>query len=293
VHLDASAGDRDQRAWVQDFRAVVRDFAGLAMVQLRNQPGIGHQPRISGQDAGDVFPQHHPPGVQCPGKEGRGQIGAAPPHRRDAAIGGAADEAGDDDDGAGGELRAQQPAGAAGGFRLIGGRRSVVLVSGDHIECVDIQRPPAGTAEGRRENLRGHALAAGDQPIAGARRQIVEQAHGGAQIAILPGRRIDQGEQLAPDRPRRNQRAYHFAVSAQERRGGLAHVRAPPGQRLRGPLEQQVGNARQRGRDHDERPVMLGNQRRRLLDLLGGGQRGAPELPDFERDLAAGGAGGA
>ena len=51
VHLDARAGDRDERARVQHLRAVVRDLARLAMVQLRNQARVGHEPWVGGQDA--------------------------------------------------------------------------------------------------------------------------------------------------------------------------------------------------------------------------------------------------
>ena len=58
VQRDSRAGDRDQRARMEDLRAVVRDFGGLAMMQLRNQPRIGDDAWIGGQDAGHVLPQH-------------------------------------------------------------------------------------------------------------------------------------------------------------------------------------------------------------------------------------------
>ena len=182
-------------------------------------------------------------------------------------------------------------AGAAGGrggwFRRLG-RRSVVLVSGD--TRVRRHTTPAGRhGEGRSENLRGHALAAGDQPIAGARRQIVEQAHGGAQIAILPRRRIDHGEQLAPDRPRRDQRAYTSRCGAGTPRRSCSRPRAPAA--LARPPRAEVGNADSGKGPHSARDAWQSSPP--PSGSAGGGQRGAPELPDFERDLAAGGAGGA
>ena len=56
VQRDPRAGDRDQRARMQDLGAVVGDFGRFAMMQLRNQAGVGDEPRIGGQDAGHVLP---------------------------------------------------------------------------------------------------------------------------------------------------------------------------------------------------------------------------------------------
>ena len=58
---DGGAGDWDQRARMQHLGAVVRHLGGFAVVQLRNEAGVRDDPRVGGQNAGHVLPQHHRP----------------------------------------------------------------------------------------------------------------------------------------------------------------------------------------------------------------------------------------
>ena len=64
------------------------------MMQLRNHARIGHQPRIRGEDAGHVLPQHDMTRAKRSRQQGGGQVRAAAAERREAAVGRAADEAG-------------------------------------------------------------------------------------------------------------------------------------------------------------------------------------------------------
>ena len=58
-HRQLPPSDRDQRARVQHLRAVVGELGRLAQVQLRDDARVGDDPRIGGQQAGDVLPQRH------------------------------------------------------------------------------------------------------------------------------------------------------------------------------------------------------------------------------------------
>ena len=96
AHFDRNrrAGQRDQRARVQDFGAKVRHLGGFAPVQLGNDAGVRHHSGIRGEDAGHVFPQHHAAGPQAAADERCRQIRSAAAHGGHAAIGCRADETG-------------------------------------------------------------------------------------------------------------------------------------------------------------------------------------------------------
>ena len=64
------------------------------VMELRNQPCVGHQPRVRGEDAGHVLPQRHDFGAERAPHQRGGEVGAAAAERGHAAIGPAADEAG-------------------------------------------------------------------------------------------------------------------------------------------------------------------------------------------------------
>ena len=137
---DARAGDRDERARMQHLGAVVRDLRRFAMVQLRNQPRVRHEPRIRGQDAAHVLPQHDLARAQRPGQQRRRQIRSAAAERRRAAVRRLADEAGHDRRGAGGEQRAQRAPGAPAGLRQVGRGAAVLAVGRDDLAGVDVLR---------------------------------------------------------------------------------------------------------------------------------------------------------
>ena len=96
AHLDRDrrAGQRNQRAGMQDLGAKVRHLGGFAPVELGNHPRVRHHARIRGEDAGHVFPQHHAARPQAAADERCGQIRSAAAHGGHAAIGCRADETG-------------------------------------------------------------------------------------------------------------------------------------------------------------------------------------------------------
>jgi hypothetical protein len=98
---------------------------------------------------------------------------------------------------------------------------------------------------------------------------VIEQPDSGAEIAILAGGCVHHREELPANRARRHQRPYDLTVPPEEGRGCLAHVGPAPGQGMSRALEQEIGNPRERGRNHDQRTLMFRDQRRRLLDLVG------------------------
>ena len=55
----SSGRRRDQRARVQHLGAEVRQLRRLADVQLRDHPGVRHDPRVGGQQPRDVLPERH------------------------------------------------------------------------------------------------------------------------------------------------------------------------------------------------------------------------------------------
>ena len=78
---------------MQDLGAVVRDLGRLAVMELRDEPRVGDEARIGGQDARHVLPQHDALGAERAREQRRRQVGAAAAERRHAAVRGLADEA--------------------------------------------------------------------------------------------------------------------------------------------------------------------------------------------------------
>ena len=90
---------------MQHLGAVVRQLGGFAHVELRHHPGVGHDPRIGGQQPRHVLPQRDALGSQRPTQQGRGEIGATPSESGDLAARRRADESRDDGDDSLGEQR--------------------------------------------------------------------------------------------------------------------------------------------------------------------------------------------
>ena len=56
---------------MQHLRAVVRDLGRLAMMQMRDQACIRHEPWIGGQDAGHIFPENDAANTEAPSEQRR------------------------------------------------------------------------------------------------------------------------------------------------------------------------------------------------------------------------------
>ena len=256
VQRDARSGDRDERARVQYLRSVVRDFRRLAVMQLRDEPGVRHEPGIGGQDSGDILPQRHARRAERAGHERGCQIGSAAAERRDAAVGRMADEARYHGDGARIEQRldpSPRQARRSGNMRR---RAAVLSVGDDDFRGLDIRRSPPSPHERRRDNLRRHALTARHQEVAGARREVPEHADRNAQLAEFARGGIDRGQKTASRRPGGNQPSCDVPVAAEEGRSGSGGFGLSPGRGCVGSLEQQIRDASERGGDNDERPMM-------------------------------------
>ena len=223
VQHDPRAGDRDERARVQHLGAVVRDFRRLAMVQLRDEPRVGHQPRIGGQDAGHVLPQH-----DARARPARGASSVAvrsePPRPSVVTLPSGAWPM---KPGTTGVDAARRAAGAAARRA----RRPVSARSGAAPPCcpsvttivgrIDVRRPAPrrGTARRRESSRTCRSPRATSMSLArGARCPSTATAPHRSRYsrAAASMRR----EQRAPCRPGRQQLLRDVAMAAQERRGG-------------------------------------------------------------------------
>ena len=139
---DARAGNRDERARMQDLGAVVRDLCGLAMMELRDQPRVGDETRIRGQNAGHVFPEHHL--VAAPSARASSVAVRSDPPRPSVVTlpsGATADESGHDRRQASRQERPQRP--SCTPSRLRRGRRGAAMlaVRGDDIAGIHVTSP--------------------------------------------------------------------------------------------------------------------------------------------------------
>ena len=140
----------------------MRDFGGLLVVQLRDQPRVGHQPRVGGEDPGHVLPQRHDLGAQRAREQRGGEVGAAAAERGDAAVGGPADEARHDRHPAGGQVRPQHLASGQARRRAKLRTGAAVVAVGDHdLGRVDVDGPAAGAGDGGGQQRGRQAFARG------------------------------------------------------------------------------------------------------------------------------------
>ena len=120
--------------------------------------------------------------------------------------------------------------------------------------------------DGGGEERRGQLLAAADHRVARARLEVPQHADGAAQLVELGGRNdrfrpAARGGAGAPSPP-----ALPRSMAAPKRLGGLLRGLEPPRRRIRGGVEQQIGDAAERRRDDRERALVRGDARRRTLD---------------------------
>ena len=160
---------------MQHLGAVVRDLGRFAMVELRNQPRVGHEPRIGGEDAGHVLPEHDALGAERAREERRRQIRAAAAERRHAAVRRLADEAGHD-----GNRPCRERAAASGAGRdapwlgEVRRRAAVLPVGDDDLGRIDVGGRAAALGPAPPRGSRRHPLAARDEQVARARREVAE-----------------------------------------------------------------------------------------------------------------------
>ena len=217
MQRDSRAGYRDQCARMEDLRAVVRDFGGLAMMQLRNQPRVGDGPWIGGQDAGHVLPQHDPPGPERARQDRRGEIRSAATERGDAAVRRTPDETGDDHDRAG--LQQRRHHGARPHRRLIElRRRAAVLAVGLHdLGRVDARHAPLEAPDGGRQQPGRDTLTASHQRVLAAQSQMSDRIDRRTDVAIFTSGVIDRVRQLAMRLPAAEKVTRRLLMLARER----------------------------------------------------------------------------
>jgi hypothetical protein len=111
---------RNQRPRVEHLGAVVGQLGRLAGVELRDDPRVGHHPRIGGEQTRHVLPERDPLRAEGAAEQRGGEVGAPPAQRRELAFGRRADEAGHHRDDAPLEQRQQGALDAPVGARVVG-----------------------------------------------------------------------------------------------------------------------------------------------------------------------------
>ena len=287
MHHDLRARQGDERARVQDLRAVVRRFGRLSMMELGNQPGVGHHLGIGGQDAGHVLPQHDARGAEGAGDQCRRQVRSSSSERRHARVGCLADEPWHDGHDAVRDERAQDALREAGRLVHQRARAAVLPVGANELPGIDVRRA-ATTGEHGGENGRRRPFATRDEQVARVGRQPAERRRRAAELEELARGGVDQPERFLTDGAGRQQLVRDLPVTPREGVCGRVGGVVAPRRGVRRAFQQQVGDAGQRRGHHDERAGMRGDQCRRVVDRFGIGQRGAAELPHFERRLTGG-----
>ena len=163
-----------------------------------------------------------------------------------------------------------------------------MTIGDDNVSRVDIGGSPARPAERRGDNLRRHPLAARDEQIARARREVAEHADGDAQFPVLARGFVNRCQQPASCGSGWDEPARDVAVPAEERGRGTSSLGRASRRGRRGAFEQKVGDAAERGGDDHERTFVPADQLDRPLDCGDVGERRPAKLPDFERALLCG-----
>ena len=173
---------------MQHLRAIVRELRRLARVQLRDHARVRHEPRIAREQPRHILPQRHRARVERTREQRRREIGAAAAERRHGAVGGHAEEAGDDRDLAAREQRTNHGARRAIGSREIRRRAAERIVGVDDARRIDVAPLHPLGAQRRGDERRAQPLAARDDDVRGARRELahrVEAAH--ERVELLEG----------------------------------------------------------------------------------------------------------
>jgi hypothetical protein len=283
VKPDPAAGERNQGARVQNFRAVVRDLGGFAMMEMGNEPGIGHQARVCRQDAGNVFPQRDAARAERPRQKRCGQVRSTAPEGRRASIRCATDEARDDRHAAVREDRTKDPSHAAVCLRQVRRGAAMMAIGADDRQRIDEAGANAGASQSGRKNGCRDPLAARGEHVGGARCEVTQHRHGCAQLVVLTGRCVDRGEKRTPRRPARQNVADDVAMAPKEERRRSRGDARLAGNGLHRAAEQKIRDTRQSRGDDNEPPAMVGDEADGPADGRGVSERCASELPHLER----------
>ena len=190
-------------------------------------------------------------GGRRPRDERRGEIGAAAAQRRDLSLWRGADVAGEHRHDAAGKKRCQHPLRRAVGARVVGRGVTEGLVGVDDLERVDIRRPGARGAERGGHQTRAQPLAAGNEIVGRARREVAKESKALRQRLELVEGIGDLREHLGTGGTGGEQDAGDFRMprpeAGNERRDGTGL--AGPGLLRHG--EERVGGPRHRRDDHD------------------------------------------
>jgi len=92
THRDIGFKQREHGAWVENARAIMRQFEGFEIAELLDRISVGDDGGIGSHDAREAGPTLDTFGFEEVGKQGGGVIGAIAPKRRDASVFGLADE---------------------------------------------------------------------------------------------------------------------------------------------------------------------------------------------------------
>jgi hypothetical protein len=278
---DAPPRERDEGARVEHLGAVVGELGRLAGVHRGHHARIRHDPRVGGEEPGHVLPEGDARGAERAGDERGGQVRAPPAERSDLPVGRGADEAGDDGHDAPRDQRRQQSLRRPVGPLVVRRRLPEVRVRAHDLRRLDVPPPRARRPERRRHQARAQPLAARGDEVAGARRQVAEEAEPGGHRLELVALGRDAGEQLRAGRPRRHRRARRLRVLAPQLRDELRDRPRVAGLRPGGDREQRVRRAGHgRDDDHGRLGAVGADDSDRVTDRGSVGQRSPAELVD-------------
>jgi len=236
---------------VEHLGPVVGQLGGLAGVKLRNHPGIGHDPRVRGEEPGYVLPERDPAGAERPGEKRGSEVGAAPAEGRYLAVGRAADEAGHDRHHPAREQRRQRALDAAIGAGVVRRRLPEVAVGVDEVQGVHVLCLRPGGLERGRHQPGAEAFAARGQVVGRAGRELAEQPEPLGDLLELLEHVADIAQDVCPAAAGGQEGPRHFGVARAQPRDQRGNGARLAGSGLLGNAEQRVGRPRHRGDDHD------------------------------------------
>ena len=143
--------------------------------------------------------------------------------------------------------------------RQAGGRAdertgAAVLAIGDHdLRRLDVDGPAAGAGDGGGQQRGRQPLAPGDDDIAGARREVLQDGDRRQELFELADRRLDGGQRGAAGRAGRQHRRRDAPMALAQGGDRAGRGLGPAGHGVIGGVEQQVGDAGQRRGDDDQR----------------------------------------
>jgi hypothetical protein len=220
-------------------------------VKLRNDPRVGHDPRIGGQQPGHVLPERDPRGAEGARQQRGREIRAAPAQRGHFTLGRGSDEPRDDGDDAACEQRRQGPLHAPVGPRKVRRRLPEGAIGVDEVEGVHVLCLDPGGIERRRDQPGAQPLPARGEVVGGPRRELAQEAKPLGQGFELLEHVADVGQQVRPAPARRQQRPRHLRVTRTEAGNQRRDGARLAGSGLLRHAKERVGGPRHGRDDHD------------------------------------------